>query len=234
MDWAANVDELLYEGETIERRRDLEAGAVVVTSHRVLAFTPGADGENYRAVDLPNVEAATVRTGGETRFLRRAITPGFVGVGLLAAGALVSVESYAPTAADAGVESGTPGAGTIAGTLETVRTLFAMLDALVLLVGLAATAVAVAFGGLYIRSRSRTLVLRVAGEDDLELPLEAATEGLAADLERTIRPDGESGDASDGAGGDADSTESGDDGDDGDESVSLDAGRPTDEASALE
>lgn len=198
-DWADDAERLLFDGETVTHRLERDEGAVVVTSHRVLAFTPDATGENYRAVDRPNVEDVSRHSGGNRAYLRRALTPGLVGIGLLAAAALVDVESYAPTVEDAGIEPGTPGAGSVRSTLETVGTLFAMLDALVLACGLIATLAAAAFLGLYLRSRERALVIAVAGEADLELPPGTDADGEIEALTRAIVPkstDGSAGEAS--------------------------------------
>ena len=46
--WKSRVDDLLYDGETARETVDVGTSRVVVTSHRVLAFTPDADGENFR------------------------------------------------------------------------------------------------------------------------------------------------------------------------------------------
>ena len=61
--WAGSVDDLLFDGERVRRSVSLGDNRVVVTSHRLLAFTPGRSGENYRQVDVPNV--TDVRAGNE-------------------------------------------------------------------------------------------------------------------------------------------------------------------------
>ncbi len=83
-----HVEDLLYDGETVRETVDLAAGQVVVTSHRVLAFTPRTEGANFRQADLPNVEGVGLGAQTEADLLERALRFGVIGVVLLGFGAL--------------------------------------------------------------------------------------------------------------------------------------------------
>ncbi|WP_276255299.1 hypothetical protein [Halomontanus rarus] len=201
MPWADRVERLLYEGETCERRFDFGSGSesesapttLVVTSHRVLAFTPERDGANFRQVDRPNVDGVAVTTTGRSTYRWRALKLGLVGIGLLAVSAAVSFDSLLSPASleSAGVDSSTPGTEGITGALAQIETMLAILDALILVGGLVTSAAALAFVGLSLRSRTRRLVLEVAGGDDVAVPIRGGDDGIVTvgELERAIRPD---------------------------------------------
>ncbi|WP_434530321.1 hypothetical protein ACODNH_11885 [Haloarcula sp. NS06] len=93
MDWVARAESLLYDGEVIEADVRLDRGGVVVTSHRVLVFTPDREGSNYRQVDRPNVEGVDVTTSGDWSFLELGVKALVVGIVLVAAGMTVSLDS---------------------------------------------------------------------------------------------------------------------------------------------
>ncbi len=97
MDWVARAESLLYDGEVIEADVRLDRGGVVVTSHRVLVFTPDREGSNYRQVDRPNVEGVDVTTSGDWSFLELGVKALVVGVVLVAAGMTVSLDSLVAT-----------------------------------------------------------------------------------------------------------------------------------------
>ena len=69
MYWVERAEGLLYEGESVRETVPVGAGGIVVTTHRLLAFTPDREGPNFRQVDRPNVDGAEVRTVGTFRFL---------------------------------------------------------------------------------------------------------------------------------------------------------------------
>lgn len=201
MEWSDRVGALLWDGETIERRFDLEGGAVVVTSHRVLAFEPDSEGKNYRRVDRPNVEDVTLEGGGDWAPLRRAVQFGLGGAVLLGIAATVSFESFLgsvePVEMDGGAGAGAGGVDAAAGAVDSVRRLLAMLDALVLVGGLLLSAAAIGFVGWYVRSRRRYLLIAVGGGTDVEVPVADPDPALLERLEAAIRlePD-RAGDAS--------------------------------------
>lgn len=189
--WSEHVDELCHDGETVERRVDLESATVAVTNYRVLAFAPDADGQDFRHVERPNVGTVSVETDDRLGQLCWGFAAAAVGVGLVEAARAVTLSAYAPTAAPQGVDS-LPGgsARPVDAALSALETALLVLDWAVLLSGVAALVAAVALVARYVRSRSRRLVVRVSGGEDLVLPVSRADleGGLIADLEAAIRP----------------------------------------------
>lgn len=170
MDWVARAESLLYDGEVIEADVRLDHGGVVVTSHRVLVFTPDREGSNYRQVDRPNVEGVDVTTSGDWSFLELGVKALVVGVVLVAAGMTVSLDSLVSNVSlDSGGAASAVGIGGMLGMLQTMLTLMAQLDDLMRLFGGLALAFAAVVLGVYLWSRDRLLVVRVAGDDDIEL-----------------------------------------------------------------
>lgn len=170
MDWVSRAEEMLYEGESIRETIHVRSGAIIVTSHRVLTFTPDRDGPNYRHVDRPNVDGAEISSKGNMGFLERAIKALVVGGVLLAAGLTINLDSLVSgVSLDGGTATGQVGMGGMMGLLQSTLTLLARLDELLVVFG----ALAVAFGiivlGVYIWSRERLLVISIAGDDDIEL-----------------------------------------------------------------
>ena len=189
MEWTERVDQLLYDGETETRRVVVGDATFVVTSHRVLAFTPG-DGPRYRAVDRPNVGRVTVESTGRARTLGKGLLFGAVA---LASGVAATLVSFTALVPDLGVDDSTdspsPGAD-IAG--EMVATLEAILTALELaVVGLAFLSGLAAAGYLvrYVRTRTRRLVIEVHGDDDVDVPASGAVGAVAVELRNAIEPE---------------------------------------------
>ncbi|ELY98487.1 hypothetical protein [Natrialba asiatica] len=207
VNWTHHVDALHYDGEAEQRRLELETATIVVTSHRVLAFDrssrsrlPGT--HPYRHVDRPNVQHVTVSQSGSTRHLLRSLLTGAIGLTLLTTAAVVSFGELVPeleldgtaardragTATDAGDAAGTTAA--VDSTFETLGVLFQILDTGVLVGGILSLALAAVFAGLYIRSRSRQLVLQVAGGDDIAVPLGETDDAapITLSLSEAIQP----------------------------------------------
>ncbi len=182
--WSEHVDELLYDGERVQCRVDLEAATVVVTNDRVLVFTEDGGGSNYRTVERPNVARVSVETDDAPRQLVWATVVLFLGVGLLLAAATYDL---ADLVAGVDVEGAT---GITGGALETVETLLTALDLTVLVAGALVALFSTVFFVRYIASRTRRLVLRISGDDDIALPVSDAD--LEADrtiaLEEAIGP----------------------------------------------
>ncbi|RQH00711.1 hypothetical protein [Natrarchaeobius oligotrophus] len=192
MSWTARVDQLLYDGEAVERRVECGAATLVVTTHRVLAFTPRGSGPAFRTIDRPNVRTVAVRTVAARRHLIRAVVTGAVGIGALAVSRLFRFADLVP---DAGFENGDGATGDdgspVGGALETIEATLALVDLAVVLVGAFALALAAVFAALYVRSRSRRLVIEVDGDDDVELPVSRVDDvgGVAIELDEAIRPE---------------------------------------------
>ena len=184
--WESRVDQLLYEGEEVRRQVGGESVGVVVTSHRVLAFTPETEGPNFRAVDRPNVTDVGRRTAGETRWLVNGVKWLVIGVFLLAGGALFDFEGLL---GDVDVSQGTGriGLGGILGLFSLMRTVFALMDDAFLLGGAIAAAGGLVALGWYLQTRRTDITIAVAGEEDIHLPKAGLTdddiEAIAAAVE---------------------------------------------------
>lgn len=197
--WRDEAERLCYDGERIEAEFDLGESAVVVTSHRVLAFTPGADGANYRAVDRPNVDGVARTVEGSERAVATALKALVVGAVLLGAGSLFSLDGLAESVDLSGAGTAQLGMGGMLSMLQQIFALLALLDDALVALGALVLLGAAAAMGWYAHSRTRLLRLSVAGEDDLVVPApESDDEGVADRLEHAITPD-ERADGADGS-----------------------------------
>ena len=171
MDWVEQAESLLYDGESVQEQVRVGDGGVVVTSHRVLAFTPDREGPNYRQIDRPNVEGVSLSTSGEFQFLEQAVKAIVVGIALVVAGMTVNLEGLVSGISldSGGGAAGAVGLGQMMGLLQGMLSLLAQLDDLMRLFG----GLALVFGaivlGVYLWSREERLVISVAGGDDVEL-----------------------------------------------------------------
>lgn len=166
-DWSDRVDQLLFDGEAVEAAVDAGTATVVVTSHRVLAFTPQADGADYRAVDRPNVLGADRRSVSPLGLLPRATKTGAVGALLAIVGLVVDPEALLPRPD----VSSAPAAGGTVGTVDTVIGVFHAADEALLVLGALLVAVAIGLVGLEVATRRTLVAIEVAGEEpDVELP----------------------------------------------------------------
>lgn len=193
MTWLERVDQLLYAGEREERRVAVGDATIVVTTHRVLAFTPGSgDRPRFRQVARPNVDSVEVASSGRLEYLLR--TALLVVVASIAAvvAVLFSFRDLVPDLeagpdGESGVD-GAPGADVAGETLGLVETTFALVDVAVLSTAVLAGLAACWYAVQYVRSRDRRLVLEVYGDDDVEIPID--TVGVAAiELQDAIDPE---------------------------------------------
>ncbi|WP_247003165.1 hypothetical protein [Halosolutus gelatinilyticus] len=198
MEWTDRVDQLLYDGERERHRVDLDAATIVVTTHRLLAFTPGGRGKDFRDVDRPNVRRIAVETDGNLRQAVRAIVAGLLGAGLFATASVVDASGLF---GGTDLDSGGPVASAAESALEIVRTLLVAFDVGITLVGVCFLAIAVAFGVRYVKSRSRRLIVRIAGEENLDLPVTDVDveAGRVTELANAIDPSTPASDADDAA-----------------------------------
>jgi len=188
--WLDRVEDLLYDGEEIVERVPIADGGVVVTSHRVLAFTPDGDGANFRDVDRPNVTGVAEQASGEWGFLQQAIKALVVGVVLLVAGQTVSLDSMV-TGVTIDSSAAQVGMGGMLGMLQQFLSLMAQLDELLTVFGALALLFGVVVFGVFVWTRERELMIGVAGDDaeDLRLPAPEDADEMVQRLERAIRPD---------------------------------------------
>jgi hypothetical protein len=188
--WLDRVEDLLYDGEEVVERVPIADGGIVVTSHRVLAFTPNRDGANFRDVDRPNVTGVAEQASGEWGFLQQATKAFVVGVVLLIAGQTVSFDSLVGSVS-IGSGAAQVGMGGMLGLLSSFLQLMARLDELMTTFGALALLFGVVVFGVFVWTRERQLVVKVAGEDaeDLRLPASEDADEMVQRLERAIRPE---------------------------------------------
>jgi len=191
MRWKRRVEDLLYDGESVEESIELGTARVVVTSHRVLAFTPEMEGENFTQADLPNVESVDVGSVSDRGLLSRAIQFGVVGAVLVVLGLVIDFESILGGAtfdADAAQEVG---AGGIISLAQRFISFMIQLDYLMRVFGVLALGLAAVLFGVYWFLRDPTLRITVAGDKpDIHLPRPTEKSGIKARLEAAIFADG--------------------------------------------
>jgi hypothetical protein len=189
--WKSRVEELLYESESVEEALDYDDTRIVVTSHRVMAFTPEMDGENFRRVERPNVTG--VGTGSQSRasLAARSIRYGIYGAVLILAGYFLNFESFVGGVSIDGKTAQETGAGGIVQTTQSMLGLIANLDELMQTIGALVLLVAVVIFAVYWLLRTPTMVISVAGdEDDIHVSRPDDVDEVAPKLEAVILPDG--------------------------------------------
>jgi len=188
--WKSRVDDLLYDGETVRETVDVGTARVVVTSHRVLAFTPDADGENFRQADRPNVEGVEAGTDANERWLRYAVRFGVAGGLLAVTGVFVDFGSIFGDITFDTESAGQVGAGGLISAAQTLIDVMAKLDFVMLAFGALSLFVTAVLVGVYLFERDPTIVIAVAGGgEDILLPRSDTTTEIRHRLEAAIFPD---------------------------------------------
>ncbi|SEN44157.1 hypothetical protein SAMN05216388_1003119 [Halorientalis persicus] len=188
--WEARANERLRNGETVEASVPVGENGVVVTSHRVFAFTPTSDGRNFRAVERPNVEGVGTAATSEIDWLGRAGKAALAGVAGVALGLTVDFGTLLDLGEIGSQGAGRLGMGGMLAVLQRISQLLGLLDDALLVGGLLALAGALGALGLYLQSRTKTLRIAVAGGPDLHVP--AADRGDAVVRLRRHLVDGDS------------------------------------------
>lgn len=195
------LDELLFEGEEVEKRTTVGAGEIAVTTHRVLVVTPeegtgaterakGEESERERRsfdhADRPNVVGAAVRSTGEETYLDWGVRSGVYGVALLSGGYLLKHSGVFGVFSNVQADGSSEPTGVIrlatalSGASET-------LTGLLLLVGVLAVVAAGALLYRYSDSRSRELVIELAGREPIRIPVdEGEGERAVAELRAAL------------------------------------------------
>ena len=187
--WRNRVDDLLYSGESVTETVDFGSTSVVVTSHRVLAFSPDSDGAAFQQVDRPNVEGVSTGAKSELSLLERGIRTLVIGIVLVGAGFIIDFESIVGDVNLGGQSTQQLGLGGVMGTLQSLLDLISQLDYLMRIFGALALFLSVVFFGVYWFTRDRTLVIEVAGGDDIHVPRPSdRADEYASRLERLISP----------------------------------------------
>lgn len=185
--WQSRVEQLLYDGEEVHHQVGDDRVGVVVTSHRVLAFTPEAEGPNFRAVDRPNVVDVERANTGETRWLLSGTKWLLVGVFLVIMGFVFDFDGLFG-GVEVSQEAGQIGLGGILGLFALLRTVFSLMDDALVLGGSLAALAGLGAIGWYLQSRSASIRIEVAGEEDIHLPAEGLSDVEVSDLAEAIAP----------------------------------------------
>lgn len=189
MRWSERARERLRTGESVEETIPVGGNGIVVTSQRVLAFTPEGDGPNFRAIERPNIDGATLTHVGGTGWLE------YVGKGALAGVlgvALGLTVDFGGMFALGGVSSrgaGAVGAGGLTRILGTLNSLLGKVDEALLVGGLLALVFALGALGMFIESRTYTLVIEVAGDEDCHVRAPSSADEQDLRLERALGED---------------------------------------------
>ncbi|MFW6017771.1 MAG: hypothetical protein ACOCPX_03035 [Halapricum sp.] len=188
--WSDRVEALLYEGETVEERVEVGSATVVVTSHRVLAFTPAQEGANFRQADRPNVTGVSAESSGDSTFLRYAVRATAYGVVLIVAGVLLPLDAILSDVAIP-ESTGQLGIGSVLGLFEQLLALLRNLGEFMQLIGALLLLFAIVPFGVYLWSRERSIVIDLAEADEsIRLPTpESDGQAVADRLHRAIQPD---------------------------------------------
>lgn len=166
-DWRERVDDLLYAGEEVLLRVGRGPDEIIVTSHRLLAFSPEGDGPNFHAIDRPNVEGVTVEASGRWAFVRIGARILLAGIFAIVVGVVVDFDGLAASVPSAGTDA--IGTGAIQGLLDGGRAILAAADGVLFAVGWLLVVAGGAALVAYWVTRRRTVVVAVAGDDDVHL-----------------------------------------------------------------
>jgi len=190
--WKQRVDDLLYEGESVRETVDLGSSRVVVTSHRVLAFTPEMAGENFTEAERPNVESVSEGARTDDDLLGRALQFGIVGGISVAIGYVVDFDGIFGDLAFNTEAAGRMGAGSLISVAQTLINIIAAMDFLLLAFGSLSLFLTAVLIGVYWFQRDPTLVIAIAGDAPaIHLPLPGDTPDARTRLETAIFPDAE-------------------------------------------
>ncbi|MBS3761656.1 hypothetical protein [Halodesulfurarchaeum sp.] len=164
----SHVDQLLYDGETVLADSRGRKAGVVVTSHRLLVFTPETDGKNLHTLNRPNVTGLTKDERGEAGWLSPAAKWLGFGIVLTIVGALLDLDGVLGSVSTDGT-TGAVGVGWIGDLFGLFNMAFGLLDDLLFFGGLLSVIAGIALLGWYWQSRSELLTVQIAGSDDLDV-----------------------------------------------------------------
>jgi hypothetical protein len=187
MSWQSHADQLLFGGETVLARVSGLEAAVVVTSHRVLVFTPKSDGSNVRTFHRPNVTGLTKDASGTERWLGAGAKWLVLGVALTIVGSLLDLEGMLGNVSTEGTASEV-GVGWIGGMFGLFSTAFALLDDVLLLGGVLSIFAGVGLLAWYLKSRASVVRIEVAGGRDVEIPAAGFGDADVGKLQDAIDP----------------------------------------------
>ena len=179
---------LCYDGERVVERAPLGAGWAAVTTHRVLAYNPTADGRRFEAVDRPNVSDVSVDAAGDQRLLGWGLRAAVYGLAGLGGGVALRAMNLGETLS-LSANAGAAPVGSVLAVTDALAGALAVLTTLLLVGGVALVVVALALFARYLRTRRPALVVERFGDDPVRLSAprgdgERAARALSAALER--------------------------------------------------
>ncbi|AZH26163.1 hypothetical protein [Haloplanus aerogenes] len=181
-------ERLCYAGERVVERAPLGAGWAAVTTHRILAYNPTADGQRFEAVDRPNVSDVRVDADGDGQFLGWGLRAAVYGLAGLGGGvALRAMDLQSTLSMDA--SAGAAPVGSVLAVTDALAAALALLTTVLLVGGVALLVGALVLLGRYLRTRKPALVVERFGDDPVRLSApqgdgERAARALSTALER--------------------------------------------------
>lgn len=178
---AEAVARFCYPGESVLDVVHVSGGMVGVTTHRVLALTPGDSGPNLQAVDRPNVTGVELSSGGDVGHALRAVRYGVYAIALVGGSYLVDFDGIAaiepPTAT---------GVGQVVSLALALTGLLELVDDVLRIAGTGVLVVALLFAALYGYSRDSYLAIDVAGGDPVRVPASSSESAAASRLRAAV------------------------------------------------
>lgn len=182
-------DALCYDGEHVVERAPLGAGWAAVTTHRVLAYNPAADGRRFEAIDRPNVSDVTVDAAGDRRLLGWSLRAGVYGLAGLGGGVALRAMNLGETLSLDPSGAGAAPVGSVLAVTDALASALAILTTLLLGGGAALVVGGAVLLARYLRTRRPALVVERFGDEPIRLSAprgdgERAARALSAALER--------------------------------------------------
>jgi hypothetical protein len=177
----AGPERRCYAGEDVVASAPLGAGWAAVTTHRVLAYNPAADGRRFESVERPNVATIDVDAAGETRLLGWGLRALLYGLAAVGGGVALRAMNVGETLS---METGATGAAPVGSVLAVTDALagaLALLTSLLLLAGIGLVVGSLGLLGRYLRTRHPALVVERFGDEPVRLP------APRSDGERAVR-----------------------------------------------
>lgn len=175
------VARFCYPGESVLHAVRFSGGLVGVTTHRVLALTPGESGPNLQAVDRPNVTGIELSSGGDVGRAFRAVRYVVYGLALIGGSYLVDFSSVSAVDPPAGT-----GVGPVVNLALALVGLLQLVDDGLRYAGVGVLGLALLFVALYVYSRESYLAIGVAGGDPVRVPASASESAAAARLRAAV------------------------------------------------
>jgi len=180
---------LCYNGERVVERAPLGAGWAAVTTHRVLAYNPAADGRRFEALDRLNVSDVSVDAAGDRRLLGWGLRAAIYGLAGLGGGVALRAMNLGATLSMDPAGTGAAPVGSVLAVTDALAAALGLLTTLLLVGGTALVVGALGLLARYLRTRRPAFVVERFGDDPVRLSAprgdgERAARALSAALRR--------------------------------------------------